>query len=353
MKKIITILFIIMLCHQTTESQFSGQQCIVSSEFIYQPGEVSFPSCHASTIAETKRGFIAAWFGGTAERNPDVGIWVSHYSKGKWSPPVEVADGIQHRDKRYPTWNPVLYNTGKEMLLFFKTGPSPSTWWGEMMTSSDNGKSWSRPYRLPEDILGPVRNKPVLLGSGDLLCPSSTEHDGWRLHMEFTSDNGRTWEKTAPLNEKTTGAIQPSILFHPGGILQLVCRSTVKTVLTSWSEDNGRTWSDLVSSGLPNPNSGIDAVTLRDGRHLMVYNHLASGRNMLNVAISDDGVSWKACCILENDREKTEYSYPAVIQAANGLIHITYTWQRKLIRHVVIDPAKIVTREFNNGDWPD
>ncbi len=354
MKKIliITSVFLAMILLNVS-GQYSGDQCIVSSEFIYQPGEVVFPGCHASTIIETKKGLLAAWFGGTAERNPDVGIWVSHNRKGRWSDPVEVANGIQHKDKRYPTWNPVLYNTGKEILLFFKTGPSPSTWWGEMMTSTNNGQSWSRPFRLPEDIAGPIKNKPVLLSNGELLCPSSTEHDGWRLHMEFTSDNGRTWERTPPLNEKTTGAIQPSVLFHPGGILQLVCRSTVKTILTARSEDNGRTWSELVSSGLPNPNSGIDAVTLKDGRHLMVYNHLSSGRNTLNVAVSADGVNWKACCVLENDRERNEYSYPAVIQAANGLVHITYTWQRKLIRHVVIDPAKIVTRDFHDGEWPD
>lgn len=354
MRKIILFIgFCLIVSHQNCMSQYTGEQCIVSSGFIYHPGDVVFPGCHASTIIETNKGLLAAWFGGTAERNPDVGIWISHFRKESWSAPVEVANGIQHRDKRYPCWNPVLYNTGTEVLLFFKVGPSPSTWWGELMTSENNGKTWTRPFRLPEDIIGPVKNKPVLLGNGELLCPSSTEHDGWRLHMEFTIDNGRTWERTPPLNEKSKGAIQPSILIHPGGILQLICRSTTKTILTSWSEDNGRNWSELISSGLPNPNSGIDAVTLKDGRYLMVYNHQVTGRNFLNVAVSDDGVNWKACCILENDREKNEYSYPAIIQASDGLIHITYTWQRKLIRHVVIDPAKIAGKDYMNGEWPD
>lgn len=296
---------------------------------------------------------MAAWFGGTAEKNPDVGIWISSYKKGTWSKPVEVVNGIQHKTKRYPCWNPVLYTDGKKIFLYYKVGPSPSTWWGEMMTSGDNGKTWSRPYRLPEDIYGPIKNKPVLLGSGELICPSSTEHDGWRLHMEFTRDGGRTWERTGFLNGREIGAIQPSILFHEGGRLQLVCRSRSAEILTAMSDDNGRTWTELSPAGLPNPNSGIDAVTLRDGRQLMVYNHIVKGRHILNVAVSRDGKSWEAAALLENEPAGNEFSYPAVIQAEDGTVHITYTWKRKLIRHVAIDPGKITSKPVMDGAWPE
>jgi predicted neuraminidase len=345
---LLIILHIMVIC----QIPFKGEKCIIKSEFIYQPGDVAFPSCHASTIIEYRNGLMAAWFGGTAEKNPDVGIWLSHFSDGRWTKPVEVANGIQTKAKRYPSWNPVLYNSGKEILLFYKVGPSPSTWWGEQITSIDNGKTWSRPYRLPEDIYGPIKNKPVLLANGELLCPSSTENEGWRVHMEFTSDNGLTWSRTDALNDKKSGAIQPSVLFYTGGKIQMLCRSTVSYILSSWSEDNGQTWSELKSTGLVNPNSGIDAVTLKDGRQLLVYNHVAKGRNVLNVAVSSDGIDWKAAALLENDVKGTEFSYPAVIQAKNGLIHITYTWNRKQIKHVVIDPEKIVLRPFQNGDWP-
>jgi predicted neuraminidase len=332
---------------------FRGAKCIIKSEFIFQHGDVNFPGCHASTIVANSSELLAAWFGGTAEKNPDVGIWISHYRNDKWTRPAEVANGIQYRGKRYPCWNPVLYNNGKEILLFYKVGPSPSTWWGELITSDDNGETWSRSYRLPEDIYGPIKNKPVILSTGELLCPSSTENDGWRVHMEFTQDNGLSWERTADLNDKQTGVIQPALLTHPGGRLQMLCRSTCSSILSSWSTDNGRTWSELTASGLPNPNSGIDAVTLSDGRLLVVYNHLTKGRNMLNVAVSEDGKEWKPAAILENDVKGTEFSYPAVIQTNDGLIHITYTWNRKQIKHVVIDPEKIVTRSFNDGMWPE
>lgn len=332
---------------------FKGEKCIVKSEFIYQPGDVPFPSCHASTLTENGKGIMAAWFGGTAERNPDVGIWVSTFQNGKWTKPVEVVNGIQHKTKRYPCWNPVLYNNGKEILLFYKVGPSPSTWWGELITSDDKGKSWSRSCRLPEDIYGPIKNKPVLLKNGELICPSSTENDGWRVHMEFTSDKGLTWERTPALNDKKTGVIQPSILTYPGGKIQMLCRSTVSEILSAWSDDNGRTWSELTTVGLPNPNSGIDAVTMKDGRQLLVYNHQIKGRNLLNLAVSDDGLEWKAAAQLENDTRGKEFSYPAVIQTSDGLIHITYTWNRKQIKHVVIDPVKITTMPVIKGLWPE
>lgn len=352
MKKLFIILISALLCNNLfSQVLFRGEKCIVSSGYIYQKEDVDFPSCHASTIAEIPGGFIASWFGGTDEGNPDVGIWISRFANGSWSKPEEIANG-KRENLRYPCWNPVLYYTGDEILLFFKVGPSPSEWWGEICISYDGGISWTAPERLPENIIGPVKNKPVALGNGVLLCPSSTEDDGWRVHMEMTSDKGITWQRTKALNEKNIAAIQPAVLLHKGGKLQFVCRSKQSKVLTSWSDDNGASWTGLTPLHLPNPNSGIDAVTLSNGKHIMVYNHLASGRSMLNVAVSDDGISWEAAAILENDAKKTEFSYPAVIQAMDNKIHITYTWNRKLIKHVVIDPSLIESRKYIDGNWP-
>ncbi len=358
--KILTILFLVCSISLISSAQgsYSGSNAIVSTEFIYNKGDVSFPSCHASTIAETDNGLIAAWFGGTAEKNPDVGIWVSRYSDGKWTIPVEVANGIQHKDLRYPTWNPVLFNTGTEIKLFYKVGPNCSDWWGEVVSSVDNGKTWINKHRLPEGIWGPIKNKPVLLSNGDLLCPSSTEIDGWRVHMERTSDMGETWERTGALNGKKQGAIQPTILVHNDGKLQILNRSIGKKIFTSWSTDNGKTWSKFESSQLPNPNSGIDAVTLKSGLQLLVYNHINStgkwgARNVLNIAISKDGINWEAAVLLENDSNSdSEYSYPAVIQTSDGMVHITYTWNRELIKHVVVDPSKLEPKPIVNGVWP-
>ena len=105
---------------------------IVHSEFIYE--SAPFPSAHASTIVETRDGLVAAWFGGTAERNPDVGIWVSRHDpstrsarsgQAAWTAPVEVANGVQADGTRLPTWNPVLFQPASgPLVLFYKVGPS-------------------------------------------------------------------------------------------------------------------------------------------------------------------------------------------------------------------------------------
>lgn len=318
---------------------------IIKKELIYE--QAPTPECHASTIVETPQGLVTAWFGGTHERHPDVGIWVSRQTASNWSTPVEVATGVQPDGKRLPCWNPVLFQRpGGELILFYKVGPSPSTWWGLLKRSTDGGKTWSEAERLPDGILGPIKNKPVLLSSGVLLCPTSSEDHNWRVHFEQTSDWGKTWQKTAPINDGVTdGAIQPSILFHANGQLQALCRSQkVGFILETWSKDNGKTWSALQKTSLPNPNSGTDAVTLKDGRQVLVYNptSMVDGKNgprtPLDIAISTDGKTWKTLAVLEN--EPGEYSYPAVIQTADGRVHVTYTWKRQRVRHVVLDPKK-------------
>ena len=320
-------------------------------EFLYDKAE--FPSCHASTLAFSGNQLVVAWFGGTDEGNRDVGIWLSRQEDSNWSRPVEVANGIESDGSRYPCWNPVLTQLDDgPLLLFYKVGPKPSAWWGMMMQSTDGGRAWNAPKRLPDGIAGPIKNKPVLLSDGRLLCGSSSEDHGWRVHMEWTADRGQTWHRTGALNDgKKFGAIQPTILQHPRGRLQILCRSRgVGKILESWSSDGGRSWSDLEPTTLPNPNSGIDAVTLRDGRQVLVYNHTRYSRSPLNVAVSPDGQRWFTGARLET--EPGEYSYPAVIQGPDGLVHITYTWRRRKIRHVVVDPTRFPMQEIVDGQWP-
>jgi predicted neuraminidase len=233
------------------------------------------------------------------------------------------------------------------LMLFYKVGPSPSTWWGMVTTSTDNGQTWATPRRLADGILGPIKNKPVQFANGDLLAGSSTESTGWQLHFERSADNGVTWTATPALNDgQEIGAIQPSILFHRDGRLQAIGRTRNGKLFETWSSDQGKTWSPLALTSLPNPSAGIDAVTLRDGRQLLVYNHTATGRSPLNVAISADGKQWEAALVLE-DTAGQEFSYPAVIQTRDGLVHVTYTWHRTRIKHVVIDPAKLALRPLH------
>jgi predicted neuraminidase len=338
------------------------QPALLKSEFIYETAP--FPSCHASTIVENSNGaLVAAWFGGTDEKNPDVGIWLSRFEGDRWTAPTEVANGVQDDGTRHPTWNPVLFQPKSgPLMLFYKVGPTPQTWWGMLRTSDDGGKTWSAGRRLPNGILGPIKNKPVQLPNGDILSGVSNETpeepSKWTVHFERSRDLGKTWERTASVNDGVAiQAIQPSILFMGGERLLAIGRSRQNRIFQVSSDDSGKSWGAMTLGTLPNNNSGIDAVTLKNGTHLIVYNHVAGTpgqwggkRTPLNVATSPDGNLWNAALVLESD--PGEYSYPAVIQTRDGLVHVTYTWKRQRIRHCVIDPAQLKTKPITDDQRP-
>ncbi len=335
-----------------------GVAGFVLSEFVYPLDNRPTPECHASTIVETPSGLLCAFFAGAHERSPDVGIRLSRLVDGHWTRPEEVVNGVESDSVRYPTWNPVLFQPKDgPLMLFYKVGPDPRSWWGMVMTSTDDGRTWSKPAKLGEDprvghLIGPVKNKPIQLDDGTILCPSSTEKldgDGviWKVHFEASHDGGKTWEVIGPINDGIEfDAIQPSTLRYADGRMQILCRTEQNVIGESWSFDQGKTWSVMKASALPNPNAGTDAVTLADGRQLLAYNHTTDAgpepkdRNMLNVAISDDGAHWKPVMILENVPIESGYAYPAIIQTSDGLVHITYTYNRQTIKHVVLDPSK-------------
>lgn len=306
------------------------------SEFLFD--RAPFASAHASTIAETPAGLIAAWFGGPREGHAEVGIWLAREEGGRWSEPLEAATGVDHRGRRQPCWNPVLCQPkAGPLLLFYKVGPSPRRWWGMLRRSADHGRTWAAPERLPKGILGPIRNKPVELEGGGLLCPSSTEHRGWRCHLEWTPDLGTTWQRLATIAAPWRfDAIQPSLLAYPDSRLQLLCRTRHGVIAEAWSGDRGHSWSAMQATDLPNPDSGIDGTALQDGRALLVYNASQRARTPLNLAVSHNGRDWSPSQILED--RPGEYSYPAVIQGSDGCLHITYTWNRRQIRYVELAP---------------
>lgn len=338
---------------------------IILEEFIYTKAD--FPQCHSATIEELEGGeLLCSFFGGTHERHPDVEIRLSRKQPGaKWTPPISVANGVQSTEKRLPTWNPVLFQVpGGNLMLYYKVGPSPSQWWGLYKESSDGGHIWSEAQRLGDKLIGPVKNKPIQLKDGSIVSGSSTEDKGWRVHIERSTDGGKSWNFIGPINDTgKVGAIQPTLLTYSDGSIQMLCRTRSENafIAQSWSKDGGITWSEMNSTGLPNNNSGIDAVTLKDGRQILVYNHSTrsqpgmghKGRGVLNVAVSKDGKNWEAALVLDYiDEPEKQFSYPAVIQTKDGLVHIVYTWHRKRIKHVVIDPNKLVTYPIENGKWP-
>ncbi|MBR1469768.1 MAG: exo-alpha-sialidase [Prevotella sp.] len=359
--------FLFLFCLLTTTAKAQTQ--VLAKEFIYD--DAPFPSCHASTIVELRNGdLLAAWFGGSYEGATDVGIWTArkYFGATRWTTPSEVAtpQGLG------ACYNPVLFQMPDgELLLFYKIGKFVQDWSGWLIRSSDEGLTWSRPERLPEGFLGPVKNKPEIIQNTALLCPSSTEKDGWKIHFErFETHADGRFPTARELASKVTkigpveaemaaktfepdvlspiGCIQPSILKLKNGQLQVLCRTQNGRLASSRSSDGGRSWSRVKLTELPNNNSGTDAVTLRDGRHILVYNPVSTpvgenggARSPLSVAVSDDdGQTWRDILTLENDAEG-EYSYPAVVQGRDGTVHITYTWRRQRVKHVAVEIGKI------------
>jgi len=171
-------------------------------------------------------------------------------------------------------------------------------------------------------------------------------YGAWTSWVERSQDGGRTWSKHGPIvyPGENYGTIQPAVVPLPGGLLRMFVRSTerIGRICYADSPDRGITWSVLKATSLENPNSGIDAAGLADGRIVIVYNPSTSKRTPLSIAISSDGTKWRRVVDLETNAG--EYSYPAVIQAADGALHVTYTWKRERIRHVEIPLSEIANQ---------
>ena len=324
------------------------------------------PDSHASTLVELRNGdILVAYFSGPWEGDSHVKIYGARLHQGSWSEPFELA-----RTKGVACWNPVLFHTQDGKLwLYYKTGTHPSTWTGLRKVSTDEGQTWSSAEALPEGILGPVKDKPFILSNGTIISGSSVEHGSWDVWIERSSDGGKSWTKAGPitLNEtedqpdaeflaanqrapdgpdaavktklyvpasKTVGIIQPTIVELAPHHLRLFARSKSRAarIAVADSMDDGKNWTQARFLALPNPNSGLDAVRLRDGRIVLIYNHSTNARTPLVLAVSRDGEHFMRFRTLEDG--PGQYSYPAIVQAANGDLLMTYSWRRKTIKFV-------------------
>lgn len=304
------------------------------------------PKCHASTITETREGLAVAYFGG-ADYALVQDIWLLRSIGQGWEPARRVA---VTPGRPVACWNPVLHQIpGGPLQLFYKVGLGPITWKGMLLQSRDAGHTWTLPIGLPAGTYGPVRSHAVTLSDGSLLCGASTEDDDWHVHFERTPDRGASWTRTPNVAAPNDiAALQPTILLWPDGRLQALCRSRGSGIVETQSTDGGTTWTPLRKTGLPNPNSGIEALVLKDGRGILIYNPTSppegfygGPRNPLSMAVSRDGSAWERVGDIDDSAE--ELSYPAAVQASDGRVHVTYTagdgWSG--LRHAVIDPAAI------------
>lgn len=361
---ILTLLvaMVLVACAPKVPEVPASKKAIVLEELVFENQLTR--DCHASSLMELENGdLLCTWFGGTRESHPDVQIWLARKPiGGVWSEPMAITKAEEELGGS--VFNPVLVQLGGDTIQLFYLSPDIND--GRVMTSCDGGKTWGASSALDKEFTGPLVNKPLYLADGTILAGGSMEGGpGWRIHVERTEDKGKTWTRTPILNDpQEFKLIQPTFLKHSEEKIQLLARSGGKTpdtrIAQCWSEDGGRTWSEVTNTTLPNNNSAIDAVTLKDGRHLLIYNHSTredetcgrKGRGILTLAVTEDGVNWEAAAVLEYRTGAVQYSYPSIIQTRDGLVHISYSWHRKRIKHVVIDPAKIVGVPIVDGVWP-
>ena len=358
------------------ESIDTSQPGYVDHGFIFElpSGEHEGDDTHASTIVQMVNGdFLAAWFQGTEEGNDDVKIYTSKgtestQNKWEWAEPEMTAKGAYGFSTESPCWNPVLFcpsfpdSTGKRpLMLFYKVGPNTGLWDPKVKISYNNGEDWSDHETLGSMTRGPVKNKPIEINGDTLLYGGSTEFLGCRINYSWSDIDFQNWGESVSYSifEKFTDipfgfigqSIQPTLLDHGNGKIQSLSRNNLLDFYNffglspkgcigeQWSEDYGKTWTEIETTNLRHPDSGIDALTLKDGRFLLVFNNSYVERARLEVAISTDGINWKHAFTIEPD-EVGDYSYPAVIQSEDNLVHITYSYQKRQIMHVVLDPDK-------------
>ncbi|MBB6096780.1 putative neuraminidase [Deinobacterium chartae] len=306
------------------------------------------PFCHGSSVLPLPGGdVLAAWFGGSWEARTDTGIYLARLVSGQasWSAPEQVVAPQGHAHGNAVL---ALHPDGTVYLFYFR---SYGSWCDDgrsfYRTSSDLGRSWSAECALggPAGLL--VKNKPCVLGGRFLLPVYDEVH--WRCGLAIGDRHG--WTVHTDIGAPDLEVIQGAVVQAADASLHLLMRSRSGAVCDSVSTDGGHRWSEAFALEVPNPNSGLDAVSLPGGRFLMVHNPAREvifdildptardGRYPLVVSRSDDGgKSWHTVCTLEEG--PGEFSYPAAALGPDGALHITYTYQRRGIRYVRIpDPT--------------
>jgi len=310
-----------------------------SSELIFEsiPGAAVH---HCSTLTEAANGdLVCVWYGGSYESAEDQVLYLSRCAKGArhWTAPVVVV-----RNPGQPPGNAVVFRDGLDRL-WIVWGRMESTrpirrgsGWGQCRLmyriSEDHGVTWGEDQELPNGFGWLPRNVPITLGTGELILPLSGRVNGtYGSFFLKTADHGATWQRSGVV----PGGSQPTIVERADGTLFMMMRHRPR-ILETESRDGGILWDDTRQSSLRNPNAGIAMTRLDNGHLIVVFNDTSNDRTPLSVARSlDDGKTWEKPLALESNRG--EYSYPCVIQTADGLIHVTYTFRRPVIKHVAFN----------------
>lgn len=321
-------------------------------------------SAHSSAICALPSGdLMAVWYGGSREGAADVALFTARLPAGggTWTPPIIAMDRAMAADELdrmiKKIGNAVVFPDRAGSLWMVYVSVSLGGWSGSALnvkSSQDEGRTWGESQRLTLNpffnLSSLVRNKPIYTSDGRIGLPVYHEMAVKFPQMLWLTPgpNGTVLDYRMRNLSSEIGLIQPALvpLDHDRVLMMLRDQSMGRSLHTAFSDDNGWTWSDAEPSGLPNPDAAIDALRLRDGRILLVYNHAEDKRENLRLAVSaDQGRTWRTGVILE-DAVNQEYSYPNLVEDRRGRIHLTYTWQRERIKHVTFNLAWLDQRSL-------
>jgi predicted neuraminidase len=332
---------------------------IFTSQFIFGPTR-RFPASHAANLAVLPEGHLGfVCFRGQVEGSADNIISMQTLSgDGTWSRPRVVVD-----DPEGAAGNAVLMPLpdGRVALFYVLSHVEPAGRWANSLIyfrfSEDNGKTWGERRALTEEFGFLCRQPGLILANGEWLLPAydnrvgSAQSPGIGCHegsVWVSADSGKNWRRYGRM-AADAGTAQPSVVeIRPGHL-----RAWLRTrnfwngenpawafIYRSESFDNGRNWTRPQPTLLPNNNSSIQVCRLKSGALALVYNHQSGRmRSPLNIALSyDNGENWPVMREIEPfSPEGNEYSYPAIAQTPDGLIHVAYTYLRTHMKHVVVD----------------
>jgi predicted neuraminidase len=307
---------------------------------------------HPACMTELNNGDLyLVYYGGAGEYAVDTAVFGSRKKHGttQWSPPEPIA-----RDPFRSVGNAVVWEAPDGVVWLFyvvRYGRTWSTSRIQLKVSHDHAQTWSDASVLSLEEGDMVRNRPIVLSSGDYLLPfyHETGHDTEATGPDSVSFFMRyhpathTWSRTGPIRSKN-GNIQPAVVQLGEKNLIAYCRrggdydpKTIGYIVRAESRDGGQTWSEGKDSSFPNPNAAVELLKLKSGRLLLIYNDSMTRRTPLSVAISpDEDRTWPfKRNICEGDKD---FGYPSAFQARDGQIHLVYTSDRRtVVNHAVFD----------------
>ncbi|WP_158554114.1 exo-alpha-sialidase [Micromonospora deserti] len=336
------------------------------------PQDPNFPGVHVASLAQAPNGdLLYSFYAGSQEGADDVKTYMSRLAAGTntWTLPEVVFDG-----PGFPDGNAVLWTderNGKVQLLFSTIrGSGWATADLRLITSTDNGETWSEPRYVRKEWGWLFGIRPFRMTNGDVIVPIYSEArwaSGWYVSTDdletltpYPSSDDTTWPRSLQ------GMIQPATVELDPGHLLAFNRTRDSFIWRTESFDYGRTWTRAIPTTLPNNNSRLALLKLDNGHLILADNPTFSDRTPLRLSLSTDGgITWPYSVDVETE-PGAEFSYPYLLQTADNMIHLGYTHRRQSMRHVVFneefirsgadipsDPRFDVKDEYSNGQLHD